>query len=198
MPYSGPVRLTITNAIDADDSAGLIRYDALVSIPGQDSFPVDGIVSSSVGAPGQGRFAAAVGTEWPGFIDDEIVSAYIAEGGTGAAVGSSRTFARIAAATPLGSNTWQYAAVRQVKATAGYGGWADTGAPFELRNTMEENNTGSGIEGNGVNVGTLPDGFSLRPLAIDAVVPYWTVKVDFTGETEYWCSVVNAVDGECQ
>jgi hypothetical protein len=198
MPYSGPVRLTITNAIDENDSAGLIRYDALVSIPGQDSFPVEGIVSSSVGAPGEGRTAAAVGTEWPGFIDDEIVSAYIAESGGPGGGSATQRFARIAAATPLGSNTWQYAAVRQIKTGASYGGWTDDGPTFDLRNTMEENNTGSGIEGNGVNVGTLPAGFSLRPLAIDTVVPYWTVTVNFTGETEYWCSVVNAVDGECQ
>ena len=188
----------IVSASAESGEAGSIRYTVRlnhpagpITVPNVKSHSVVNDTETSV-------IAAPVGSVWPVFLFDGQAQFCITETVSATAVGSTRSFARISAITPAGSNKWQYAAVRQIKTGAGYGGWSDNGAPFELRNTMEENNTGSGIEGNGVNVGTLPDGFSLRPLAIDAVVPYWTVKVDFTGETEYWCSVVNAVDGECQ
>lgn len=178
--------------------AGSIRYTVRLNHPAG-PVTVPNVKSHSVpNDPETSVIAAPVGSVWPVFLFDGQAQFCITETVSATAVGTTRSFARISAITPVGSNKWLYSAVRQIKTGAGYNGWSDNGAPFELRNTLEENNTGSGVEGNGVNVDTLPDGFSLRPLAIGAVVPYWTVVVDITMELEYWCAVVNAVDGECQ
>jgi len=190
--------LVIISADPAVGPAGTIRYTVRLNHP-SGPVTVPNVKSHSVVNDAQTSVVAApVGSVWPVFLFDGQAQFCISETVSATAVGTTRSFARISAITPAGTNKWLYTAVRQDKAEPSYGGWTDDGPTFDLRNTMEENNTGSGIEGNGVNVGTLPAGFSLRPLAIDAVVPYWTVTVNFTGETEYWCSVVNAVDGECQ
>jgi len=64
----------------------------------------------------------------------------------------------------------------------------------DLRNGMEDPNTGTGVEGNGVNMDTLPDGFGMVPIGVGAVVRAW--PPDEPGDP-WKFSVANAIDGEC-
>lgn len=65
-------------------------------------------------------------------------------------------------------------------------------------NTIEFGNTGEGIEGNGVNVDTLPEGFKIMPIGIGAVVLVHFVRNSDGSDYTSWFSAVNVVDGECQ
>lgn len=67
------------------------------------------------------------------------------------------------------------------------------------RNTIEASNTDQGLQGNGVDADTLPDGFDIVPIGDGAVVklsgPYGANETD---PGLYLFSVANLVDGECQ
>ena len=107
-------------------------------------------------------------------------------------------FVRITGSTPIGSNRWRYSGI--LSSHNGVGEFAEfTPIPentlAEIYNSMEANNDNSGVQGNGVNVSTLPAGFSIQPLATDTVVPIWVA-----GFYPNWNGIVsapNAVDGVC-
>lgn len=66
------------------------------------------------------------------------------------------------------------------------------------RNTIEAGNTDQGVQGNGVNATTIPQGFAIVPAGAGAVVqltgPYGATDTD---PGFYMFSVANLVDGEC-
>ena len=67
------------------------------------------------------------------------------------------------------------------------------------RNTIEASNTDLGVQGNGVDADTLPDGFDIVPIGDGAVVklsgPH---RANESDPGLYLFSVANLVDGECQ
>lgn len=111
-------------------------------------------------------------------------------------------FARITAATALGSNRWKYAWEQVVPdgSTEGAwravaGGWTHSTHGY-LYNMAEAPNDGAGIEGNGVDRANLPGGWAMRPIALGVVVH---VLAQFSG-TAFKCgyfSQPNADDGAC-
>ena len=108
-------------------------------------------------------------------------------------------WARITAATSAGPNRWQYQIEEVIKTGAGYAGWttkpiARTGDAF---NTAEEMNNGSGLEGNGVDIGNLPAGFSLKPAPTGLLVFVTVVTLNDQSAKEFWLCHENAIDGEC-
>lgn len=104
---------------------------------------------------------------------------------------------QITSATPAGSNKWTYEFVEVEKTGTGYGGWGTksggvTGTAF---NRVEVPNSNAGVQGNGVELSNLPPGFSIQPAAVGIVIVL--TPVDVAGNTEYWFSYENAVDGDC-
>jgi hypothetical protein len=118
--------------------------------------------------------------------------------------GESGFRARIGAATPAGDNQWTYAFVEVEKTAAGYGGWTTLsgGRTGSARNTIEDMNSDTGVQGNGVDVANLDTDaftFEIQPCPAGNVVWMRTVRfmVDDEPTTEYWFDYENGVDGEC-
>jgi hypothetical protein len=110
-------------------------------------------------------------------------------------------WARISANSLVAVNKYTYTFVEIEKTSAGYGGWADktNGRTGTAYNTFEDSNTGSGVQGDGVDIDNLSGtGFQLQPIPVrtDPVLVYWLYLTD--GTLEYWISVPNAIDGECE
>lgn len=125
---------------------------------------------------------------------------------------------RVTGSAADGDNRWVYTAVELVKTEAGPDAWEETGDPIEgVRNTYEVGNTSSGVQGNGVDVSTLPTGFALQPVRTGLICPgrRYTVlrevevdpedpEYDPEAEPQYeevvevWITEPNAVDGVCE
>ena len=110
-----------------------------------------------------------------------------------------------------GTNRWKYAWTEQSKTVAGYDGWANktsgrsgTTSVDPARNTIEDMNDASGVQGNGVDVANLDTAdytFAIQAAPAGVVVWMYIVEIPALGEvdasTEYWFSYVNGVDGGC-
>lgn len=106
-------------------------------------------------------------------------------------------------------NRWRYSWLEAEKAGVGYDGWGPRpdgrqGIVGDDRayHLTEDQNDGSGVEGNGVNVSNLPGTFSLRPVPPGAIVRMWTVTApplepEGPLRTEHWFAYGNAIDGTC-
>jgi len=113
-------------------------------------------------------------------------------------------FGRITSSSQVsgtGGNQYTYQ-FRQVEKTAsGYGGWTDVsnGVSGSAFNLIEDQNGASGTLGNGVSVSNLTTDkarFTLRPAPTGTRVMLMPV-VTTSGNTEYWFSYENGVDGGC-
>lgn len=101
-------------------------------------------------------------------------------------VGATSQWATIGGSSADGDNKWVYTATLEDSGEEAAG----------VRNGMELPNSGAGVQGNGVNVDNLPDGFEIQPIASGVRVRVWTLENE-EGEDEYWFFAPNAVDGEC-
>ncbi len=111
-------------------------------------------------------------------------------------------WAEITGATDLGNNRWSYSFKQKYKNGAGYGAWADWdgGVTGTAYNSIEDMNSGSGVQGNGVDVANLDTAdytFTLQPAPTGLIVRMAWVW-DYSNETwEYWFAYENGVDGTC-
>lgn len=105
-----------------------------------------------------------------------------------------------------GPNRWDYQFAETIKTQSGYDGWTlrTNGRTGDAMNKFEVPNSGSGTQGNGINVDTLPGGFSIQPIASGIVVTidierWFNVDGGVVIESgfEYWFSAMNSVDGVC-
>lgn len=105
----------------------------------------------------------------------------------------------ITEATADGDNRWSYEIDEVTKTDAGYGEWTTRvgGRSGTARNIYEDMNAATGIQGNGIDIANLPDGFEIKPAPVDLIVHVTRVVEATTGTLEYWFAHVNAVDGEC-
>lgn len=117
----------------------------------------------------------------------------------GAGAGGAMIWVKITGATLISgaANRWEYTWVEQVPGSAG--AWSDkegglTSADSEIPgyNSVEANNSASGVQGNGIDVDTLSAGFSIQPIRGNPVVKGTFIN----GQLIF--SQVNAVDGECE
>ena len=106
---------------------------------------------------------------------------------------------RVLSSESVGPNRWSYQIEQVVKASEGYAELSSF--PGGIRgvayNMLENGNTGSGVEGNGVDVDDLPAGFSLGPIPSGdwPLLAYaWSVA---SGRPELWLRYPNPVVGEC-
>jgi len=117
-------------------------------------------------------------------------------------------WAKITGHTTDGTNRWLYTFVSVIKNGYGYGTWVEESDPFagDARNTLEDMNSNSGVQGTGVDLVNLPDGFEIKPVPTNAIIRMYQVYVtesssssssSGTSNPEYWFSYENAVDGDC-
>jgi hypothetical protein len=105
---------------------------------------------------------------------------------------------RITGSTSIGDNRWRYtfAEVEYLKK----GLWSEVpdGITGTAYNTIEANNSASGVQGCGINVDWLPAGVSLKPIGTGAVVELRKRINCETLETEYSFAASNLPDGQCE
>jgi len=105
-------------------------------------------------------------------------------------------WAEITAINSLGGNKWKYSYAEAYKNTAGYGGWAaiSGGKTGYAWNTYEDINTGSGTEGNGVDLADLKDP---EYLPVPVGTPVWLHEaITGAGGTEMLFHFTNEVLGD--
>jgi hypothetical protein len=134
------------------------------------------------------------------------------EGGTGIqwalvrlgnqTVSDESFWGRITASLADGANRWRYSFVEVEKTVPGYGGWSQKSGghigAVNARNSIEDMNSASGVQGNGVNVANLDTDrytFTIRPCPSNCIVRMHEVR--FGSTTEYWFAYANGVDGSC-
>jgi len=116
-----------------------------------------------------------------------------------AAAGSSSTlWAKITGSSLISghANRWTYTVTEQ--ALEKEGRWKDkadgySGAAY---NTIEANNTSSGVQGDGTDVDNLPAGVELQPIGNGAVVRAWRV-INCEGAIEVMFAAPNNPGGGC-
>ena len=106
-----------------------------------------------------------------------------------------------------GTNRWKYSWKEVVKTSTGHGGGAwtfgtrsGTTATDPARNFVEVMNSGTGVQGNGVDLSgaDFPAGFSIQPVPAERIlVRMMPVVVVGAGVIEYWFSYENGIDGTC-
>lgn len=113
-------------------------------------------------------------------------------------------WAILGAATPDATpNRWTYAWNEAIKSSAGIDGWAVrpsgrsnlTHGP--AMNRYEVINSGVGVQGNGVNVDNLPQGFTIQPIPAGTPVRIELVRLADGSAYEAWFAEANGVDGVC-
>ena len=112
--------------------------------------------------------------------------------------------ARIGVYQNPGDNKWEYDFVEAEKTAEGYGGWTTLagGRSGTAYNSIEDMNSDSGVQGNGVDVAHLDTDdytFAIQKCPAGNVVWMRTVRfmVGEVAKTEYWFSYESGVDGEC-
>ena len=120
----------------------------------------------------------------------------------GPAAGSNDQWFRIVSATQDSTNIrWTWTAKKSVKATPGYGGWADSvadTADYTLYNGIDNPNGATGTYGSGLVSTNLTGTFQHVPLAAGAIVHAIAVTVASDGSSEWWIDRVLMVDGGCE
>lgn len=109
-------------------------------------------------------------------------------------------FARIVSSSSLGGNRWRYQIEQIHKVDEGYAlpsGYPNRPVTGSAYNMLELANSESGVQGNGVNVDDLPNGFSIGPIPSGEwphPVFVWQLA---GGGFEYWMHYPNPVVGRC-
>ncbi|MGV6814240.1 MAG: hypothetical protein ACWA5W_04420, partial [Phycisphaerales bacterium] len=107
-------------------------------------------------------------------------------------------FAKVTGATLISSNKWEYdwSEVRFVDGVPNEAGALRTSVTHgKARNTLEMLNTAAGVQGNGIDITTLPGTFALQRVPDSAIVQ---IAGPFVGSAPLWYfSVANSVDGDC-
>ena len=122
--------------------------------------------------------------------------------------GEEKFWVRIGGNSSAGDHKWNYAWAEVYKASAGYGGWSTlaggrsgTTGSNPGRNTLEDMNSSSGVQGNGVDVANLDpaetgsDTFEIMPCTSNNIIEM--TKVPYSGSFEYWFKYENGVNGNC-
>jgi hypothetical protein len=121
----------------------------------------------------------------------------------GSASASRRVLAKITGSSAMAgeNNRWSYdwteveIADGAFSTVAGGLNSASSGLAYNL---IEAGNTGSGIQGNGVDLANLPVGFSVKPIGAGAIV-YLDGPHEYSDSSMNWFfHVANAVDGVCK
>lgn len=109
---------------------------------------------------------------------------------------------RIVSSVSVGPNRWEYQVQRVTKRDHGYALLEAFESDYDgtAYNTLEIGNSGSGVQGNGINVDDLPTGFTLGPAPSGQfAVPAFVWVTDTSDQTpELWFTYSNPVVGVCR
>jgi len=169
------------------------------------SIPVQGLpdivgptISTSFNFAGGGAGGGAAGP--PGPSGPAGPSGTNGTNGTDGADGTPAIVARITGVSILGGNQWSYQVRDQtIGNTDGYGAWSDGATTRTAYNLTEELNSGSGTQGNGIDIdGTdFPAGFEMQPAPVGTYVLLYAVEQPDMS-VAYYFQYENAVDGTCE
>lgn len=109
-------------------------------------------------------------------------------------------WAVITDAVSVSANRWKYAwqeVVWNGTAWAVVTGGSDYTTHGYAYNGIEAGNTGTGVEGNGVDVDSLPGTYAIQPIGTGSVVLLRGPFANGSGVNVHWFIAVNAVDGGC-
>ncbi len=117
-----------------------------------------------------------------------------------APLGGSGTglWVRVSAAVSLAPHIWEYTGILQ-RLIGGTVQDVAAATEYTFQNSTELNNTGSGVEGNGVNYdgADYPDNFDMQPIPTDAVVFIRPMQPEDTSTVLWLTQYENADDGTC-
>lgn len=125
-------------------------------------------------------------------------------GGDGTLDGNvARVFpAQITVVNTGGDNYWAYDFEEMKKVGPGYdseylGGdvWDHIGVVGTAYNFCENTNGNMGVQGNGVDVENLPDGFEIQPCPEGSIIVMYQIR--YGVGYEYWFEYQNGIDGAC-
>jgi hypothetical protein len=108
--------------------------------------------------------------------------------------------ALITGVSSLGSNQWRYsfALAKKPLPNGHVSSWMPSQDISGIAYNMAEHiNNGNGLEGNGVDVNNLLEGWAYQPVPAMSVVMMIQV-VCSNGDKEYWFQFENAIDGVCE
>ncbi len=112
--------------------------------------------------------------------------------------GAGTAWIRITGSSPISANRWLYSGslVAYNDSTDTWDDVLDNASqPItygDILNTMEHYNAATGFQGNGINVGSLPPGFSISPLSNGTpVLPLYTIG------SIHAVSMANGIIGAC-
>ena len=109
-------------------------------------------------------------------------------------------WAEVGSSSANGTNKWTYEVTEQVPISGGFQDLTDGRSLSGVLNTVENSNSGSGIQGNSVDIdGTVFDDNSdleVQPVQGSPVV--WVRRYEISAGTyQYAFEYVNAIDGDC-
>lgn len=113
---------------------------------------------------------------------------------------TSSFWAKITGSTADGDNKWTYAFTEQERTAGGWQNKTDGRTGSGAVNSAEANNSGSGVQGNGVDIDgsifTDNSDLALKPIQGEPVVRMWEEALA-DGTKVYTFTLANAIDGEC-
>lgn len=113
----------------------------------------------------------------------------------------AKFFVRITGHTMLSANRWQYDWEEVMLFGTAFitkSGGRNSVTYDKAYNLLEVGNSATGVQGNGVVVENLPQGFAIVAIGTGAIVEITQVTYFSGGQWGYWFSVPNSVDGTCQ
>lgn len=109
-------------------------------------------------------------------------------------------WAEVGTATANGTNKWTYEVTEQTQTDSGWEDLTNGRVVSAVLNGAEANNSGSGVQGNGVDLDgqIFTDNADLELQKIQGSPVVWVVRTYHTdGTAVYAFSMSNAIDGEC-
>lgn len=113
---------------------------------------------------------------------------------------ASGFYGLVGTASDDATNVWTYAITEQVPVAGGYAGLTNGRSLTGVRNSIEANNSGSGVQGNSIDLDgqVFTDNSGLEVQPIEGAPVVWVRRYQTSASSyEYRVEYVNAIDGEC-
>lgn len=105
---------------------------------------------------------------------------------------------KLGGATSIGDNRWSYPFTQMKYQQAGTWAAVPNGLTGTAYNTIEANNSATGVQGCGINVDQLPAGVSIQPIGAGGIVKITPEINCETQAVEHVFQAVNNADGPCE
>jgi hypothetical protein len=116
----------------------------------------------------------------------------------GTTSGGDWVWGKLGGATSIGDNRWSYPFTQMKYQQAGTWAAVPDGLTGTAYNTVEANNSATGVQGCGINVDLLPAGVSIQPIGAGGIVKITPEINCETQAVEHVFEAVNNADGPCE